>query len=108
MLSVQIDAADEMIPLPDNPDLLWRLNEIDGLGREKHLGWAARPTTGHRAEGATAVLHRFIMHSHLLRSPGLQIGVFGIGKPFDDPRASTAWTPPAGCRFRRLIVEIIR
>src|SRR6516165_3109206 len=47
--------------------------------------------------------------SHLGGSPGLQIGVFGIGKPFDDPRTSAVWTPSPwiGCRFRRLIVEII-
>src|SRR5262249_35162251 len=94
----------EMIPLPENPDLLRRLNEIDGLGREEHLGWTARP------KGAAAVLHQFIVHSHLGSSPGLQIGVFGIGNPFDDPRTSAVWTPSAwtGCRFRRLIVEIIR
>src|SRR6516162_4627799 len=110
MLSIQIDATHEMIPLPENPKLLRRLNEIDGLGREEHLGWTARPTAGHRAEGAAAVLHQFIMHSHLGGSPGLQIGVFGIGKPFDDPRTSAVWTSSAwiGCRFRRLIVEIIR
>ena len=61
MLSVQIDATHEMIPLPENPNLLRRLNEIDGLGREEHLGWTARPTAGHRAEGAAAVLHQFIV-----------------------------------------------
>src|SRR5215471_5486783 len=101
MLPIKIDAAHKMISLPENPDLLRRLNKIDGLGVEEHLGGASWPATGHGAKGAAAILHQLIVQSHLCGSPGRQIGVLGIGKPLDDPRTSVAWTPPAwvGCRF---------
>src|SRR6266849_5118376 len=47
VLAVEIDAADLLVPLPDDPDLLRRLNEINGLGNEKQLARTApRPAAG--------------------------------------------------------------
>src|SRR5438552_2142275 len=99
-----------MVPLPEDPHLLRRLDEIERLGREEQLAWTTRPTAGHRAEGALAATHQFIVHSHLCGRPGLQIGILGIGQALDVPRAGAAWALPAwiGCRFGRLIVEIVR
>src|SRR5882762_1020608 len=65
VLAVEIDPAHLLVPLPDDPDLLRRLNEVDGLGDEEQLARTApRPAAGLRVEGAVAVAHQVVMHSH--------------------------------------------
>ena len=82
VLAVEIDAAHLLVPLPDDPDLLRRLDEIDGLRHEQQLARnAAGPAAGLGAEGAVAVAHHVIVHAHLRGRPWLEIGVVGIGHP---------------------------
>src|ERR1700693_4459930 len=108
MLSTKIDAAGEMIPLPQNPNLLLRLDEIERLGIEQQLGRPTRPASGHRAESPAALTDQFIMHAHLRSGPGRQIGIFGVRETLDIPWTYAARSQPAriGCGFGRLIVEI--
>ena len=94
VLAVKIDAAHPLVPLPDDPDLLRGLDEIDGLGHEQQLTWdAPRPAAGLGGEGSVAAAHQIVMHPHLRGRPRLQIGVPGIGHALDpllDPRSRIA------------------
>src|SRR6267154_2993776 len=62
VLAVEIDAAHLLVPLPDDPDLLRRLNEVNGLGNEEQLARTApRPAAGLRVEGAVAAAHQIVV-----------------------------------------------
>src|SRR5207244_7723601 len=62
VLAVEIDAAHLLVPLPDDPDLLGGLDEINRLGHEEQLGRTAPgPAAGLRVEGAMAAAHQIVV-----------------------------------------------
>src|SRR5262245_55620557 len=91
VLAIKIDAAHMMVALPDDPNLLWRLDEIDGLGNEqqlvRHASWPAA-RLGH--EGAVAGFHFGIASPHPLGRPGHEIGVRIVRCPLAVRRGGTA------------------
>src|ERR1700722_18821165 len=74
MRHVQIDAAHLLLALPNDPNLLQSLDEVDGLSREKQLAWrTAGPAAGLGGESAGAVQHILIVPAHQLLGPRLKI-----------------------------------
>src|SRR5262249_60810846 len=65
VFAVEIDPAHLMVALPDHPDLLRRLDEIEGLKKQQLTGGAAGPTSGLGRESAGVLFYRFVVHSHL-------------------------------------------
>ena len=63
MLSVEIDATHEMIPLPENPDLSRRLNEI--MGSAAKSTWAGPP--GQQRDIALKARRPFFTNSLCIR-----------------------------------------
>jgi hypothetical protein len=108
VLAIKKDPAHEVVPLPQNPNLLRRLDEIERLGIEQQLGRPTRPASGHRAERPAALTDQFIMRAHLRSSPVRQIRVFDIRETLDIPWTYAARPLPTriGCSFGRLMVEI--
>lgn len=108
--AVEVDPTHLMIALPQNPDFSRGLDKIDRLGVEQQLGRTTRPAARHRAEGAPSVAHQFIVRPHLGCRPGRQLRVLDVRKALDVPWTDSAWSlsPRIGCRFRGLVVEIVR
>src|SRR5262252_6285108 len=78
-----MDAAHEMIALPDHPHFVRRLHEIDGLGDEQKLSRnAARPAARLRREGPMAVPHEIVLHLYAIGGPRREIGIVGVGQAF--------------------------
>src|SRR2546422_3127721 len=81
MLIDEINPPHHVIALPDQPNLLWRLDEIERLrGIEQLTGDTAGIASGLRREGKASLSaqHLFIRRAHLLGRPRFQNWVFVV------------------------------
>src|SRR5260370_10263133 len=70
VFAVEIDPAHLMVALPDHPDLLRGLDEIEGLKKQQLTWGAAGPTPGLGTESAMSLFYQFVVHAHLGGRPG--------------------------------------
>src|SRR5260370_33088470 len=90
VFGVEIGPTHLMVALPDHPDLLRGLDEIEWLKKQQLTGGAAGPTPGLGRESAMSLFYQFVVHAHLGGRPGGWIGILAVSETLDTGRHASA------------------